>query len=71
MRTHCRNLSNFPSFYNKIQTISEIKDYALRIGIDPKKESHLLPIAKDGLMRALPRDWQVWYETNLTSSHNT
>ncbi|KAG4070597.1 hypothetical protein HA402_013517 [Bradysia odoriphaga] len=39
----------------------EVKEYALRIGIDPKRESHLLPIAKDGLMRALPRDWQICF----------
>lgn len=35
-------------------------EYAVRIGICPEKEQHLLYLARDGLMQALPSDFQVW-----------
>lgn len=43
----------------------EIRDYAIKIGINPGKEPHLLHLARDGLMRALPNDWKPWYEMLL------
>ncbi|XP_053951149.1 centrosomal protein of 164 kDa [Anastrepha ludens] len=39
----------------------EIQDYALMVGIDPVKEPHLLYLAKEGLMQALPTDWKICY----------
>ncbi|XP_065339556.1 centrosomal protein of 164 kDa isoform X2 [Cloeon dipterum] len=50
----------------------EIRDYAVKIGIQPDKEPHLLPLAKDGLMKALPSGWtpcfdqrkNAWYYFN-------
>jgi centrosomal protein CEP164 len=39
---------------------TEIIDYAARIGIDPKNEEHLLYLAREGLMQALPSDWKPW-----------
>ncbi|XP_036339646.1 centrosomal protein of 164 kDa [Rhagoletis pomonella] len=39
----------------------EIHDYALMVGIDPVKEPHLLYLAKEGLMQALPTDWKICY----------
>lgn len=38
----------------------EINDYAILLGIDPVKETHLLYLAKEGLMQALPDDWKIW-----------
>lgn len=35
----------------------EVIDYATRLGIDPETEPHLLGLAKDGLMAALPKGW--------------
>lgn len=37
----------------------------MRIGISPEKEQHLLYLARDGLMQALPPDWKVWYVSEL------
>ncbi|XP_055716798.1 centrosomal protein of 164 kDa isoform X2 [Phlebotomus papatasi] len=42
-------------------TQKEIVDYARKIGINPEKEPHLLPIARDGLLQTLPYDWQPCY----------
>uniref|UniRef100_W8BKK9 Centrosomal protein of 164 kDa n=1 Tax=Ceratitis capitata TaxID=7213 RepID=W8BKK9_CERCA len=39
----------------------EINDYAMMVGIDPVKEPHLLYLAKEGLMQALPSDWKICY----------
>ncbi|XP_028898077.1 uncharacterized protein LOC105215185 [Zeugodacus cucurbitae] len=39
----------------------EIHDYAMMVGIDPVKEPHLLYLAKEGLMQALPTDWKICY----------
>lgn len=38
----------------------EIKDYAVKIGIDPDSEPQLLPLATEGLMKALPPGWKPW-----------
>lgn len=38
----------------------EVKDYAQKIGIDPDSEPQLLPIAAEGLMKALPAGWKPW-----------
>ena len=46
-------------FHFKILFI-EILDYAVKIGIDLETEKHLLPIAQDGLMCALPEGWKPW-----------
>lgn len=40
--------------------LAEINDYATLIGIDPTKETHLLYLAKEGLMAALPPEWKIW-----------
>ncbi|KAF4514191.1 UNVERIFIED_CONTAM: hypothetical protein B566_EDAN019377, partial [Ephemera danica] len=50
----------------------EIRDYAYKIGIDPDSEPQLLPLARDGLMKALPSSWtpcfdhkkKAWYYFN-------
>lgn len=39
---------------------SEIHDYALKIGINIENEPHLLYLARDGLMEALPQGWKPW-----------
>ncbi|XP_034478955.1 uncharacterized protein LOC117785155 [Drosophila innubila] len=39
----------------------EINDYATLIGIEPSKETHLLYLAKEGLMAALPAEWKICY----------
>lgn len=45
---------------HKRGVLSEISDYARRIGINPNKEPHLLHIALEGLMKALPEEWKPW-----------
>lgn len=40
--------------------ISEINEYAIQIGINPKTEPHLLYLARDGLLQAIPPEWQIW-----------
>ncbi|KAH8237636.1 hypothetical protein KR038_003958, partial [Drosophila bunnanda] len=51
----------------------EINDYATLIGIEPQGEQHLLYLAKEGLMAALPSDWKICYseEKNGHYYHNT
>ncbi|XP_059482656.1 centrosomal protein of 164 kDa [Neocloeon triangulifer] len=57
---------------NSLPSEDEIRDYALKIGIQPDKEPHLLSLAKDGLMKALPSGWtpcfdhrkKAWYYFN-------
>jgi hypothetical protein len=43
-----------------INILAEIRDYAVKIGIQPEKEPQLLSLAKDGLMKALPNGWTPW-----------
>lgn len=38
----------------------EIIEYAAKIGIDPENEPQLLPLAAEGLMKALPPGWRPW-----------
>lgn len=42
-----------------MEFFTEISDYACQLGIDPESESHLLPLARDGLMQALPAPWKA------------
>ncbi|XP_012150119.2 centrosomal protein 164 [Megachile rotundata] len=39
----------------------EVLDYARRLGIDPDAEPHLLVLAREGLMAALPKGWKPCY----------
>ncbi|XP_044749404.1 cilia- and flagella-associated protein 45 isoform X2 [Coccinella septempunctata] len=48
-------------------TIEEIKDYAAKIGIDPNEEPQLLPIAAEGLMKALPAAWKPCFDEKSKS----
>ncbi|XP_073982423.1 centrosomal protein 164 isoform X3 [Rhodnius prolixus] len=43
----------------------EVIDYAKKIGIDPKCEAHLLPIARKGLMQPLPPEWKPCYDSTF------
>ncbi|CAF3777599.1 unnamed protein product [Adineta steineri] len=45
-------------------TEDEIHEYATYIGIDPDKESDLLWLAKEGLMKPLPSGWKACQEEN-------
>ncbi|CAF1302561.1 unnamed protein product [Adineta steineri] len=45
-------------------TEDEIHQYATYIGIDPDKESDLLWLAKEGLMKPLPSGWKACQEEN-------
>lgn len=51
--------------YNFYLNLSEIQEYAQLIGIDPDRETHLLYLAKEGLMQALPDNWKIWYKIDL------
>ncbi|XP_048525771.1 centrosomal protein of 164 kDa isoform X3 [Dendroctonus ponderosae] len=48
-------------------SVEEIKDYALKIGIDPDSEPQLLPLATEGLMKALPPGWKPCYDDKSKS----
>lgn len=37
--------------------VPEVLDYARHLGIDPDAEPHLLELAREGLMAALPKGW--------------
>lgn len=39
----------------------EVLEYARRLGIDPDTEPHLLELAREGLMAALPKGWSPCY----------
>lgn len=43
---------------------AEVVEYAIMIGIDPVKESHLMYIAKEGINAPLPKDWKPCQDTN-------
>ncbi|XP_063927842.1 centrosomal protein of 164 kDa isoform X2 [Zophobas morio] len=45
----------------------EIRDYAAKIGIDPDAEPQLLPLAAEGLMKALPPGWKPCYDDKSKS----
>ncbi|XP_071860458.1 centrosomal protein 164 isoform X5 [Bombus fervidus] len=43
----------------------EVLEYARRLGIDPETEPHLLNLAREGLMAALPKGWlPCFHETS-------
>ncbi|KAL1505796.1 hypothetical protein ABEB36_005275 [Hypothenemus hampei] len=48
-------------------SVEEIKDYAMKIGIDPDSEPHLLPLATEGLMKALPPGWKPCFDDKSKS----
>ncbi|XP_066142171.1 centrosomal protein of 164 kDa isoform X1 [Euwallacea fornicatus] len=48
-------------------SVQEIKDYAVKIGIDPDSEPQLLPLATEGLMKALPAGWKPCYDEKSKS----
>ncbi|CAH1636752.1 unnamed protein product [Spodoptera littoralis] len=54
---------------NSQPSAEEISDYAQQLGIDPESESHLLPLAKDGLMQALPPPWKAYYDDKIQSHY--
>ncbi|XP_068908472.1 centrosomal protein of 164 kDa isoform X3 [Tenebrio molitor] len=45
----------------------EIRDYAAKIGIDPDSEPQLLPLAAEGLMKALPPGWKPCFDDKSKS----
>ncbi|XP_068159185.1 centrosomal protein of 164 kDa [Drosophila tropicalis] len=51
----------------------EINEYAALIGIEAGKEPHLLYLAKEGLMAALPAEWKICYSEEKSGHyyHNT
>lgn len=54
-------------------------DYAKRLGIDPDAEPHLLDLAREGLMAALPKGWSpcfheasgAWYYYQASTGTTT
>lgn len=44
-----------------------MRDYATKIGIDPEAEPQLLPLAAEGLMKALPPGWRPCYDDKSKS----
>lgn len=47
--------------------LSELLDYAKRLGINPDEEPHLLDLAREGLMAALPKGWSPCYHESSGS----
>ncbi|XP_026493923.2 centrosomal protein of 164 kDa [Vanessa tameamea] len=54
---------------NSQPSAEEISDYACQLGIDPDSESHLLPLARDGLMQALPAPWKAYFDEKLQTHY--
>ncbi|CAK1543246.1 unnamed protein product [Leptosia nina] len=54
---------------NSQPSAEEISDYACQLGIDPESETHLLPLARDGLMQALPSPWKAYFDEKLQSHY--
>ncbi|XP_075976605.1 centrosomal protein 164 isoform X2 [Anticarsia gemmatalis] len=54
---------------NSQPSAEEISEYATQLGIDPDSESHLLPLARDGLMQALPVPWKAYYDDKIQSHY--
>ncbi|XP_071635839.1 uncharacterized protein Cep164 isoform X2 [Temnothorax longispinosus] len=60
-------------------TNEELLDYAKRLGIDPDAEPHLLDLAREGLMAALPKGWSpcfheasdAWYYYQASTGTTT
>ena len=59
--------------------VAEVIDYAKRLGIDPDAEPHLLDLAREGLMAALPKGWspclheasKAWYYYQASTGTTT
>ncbi|XP_041981171.1 uncharacterized protein LOC121734646 isoform X2 [Aricia agestis] len=54
---------------NSQPSAEEISEYACQLGIDPDSESHLLPLARDGLMQALPAPWKAYFDEKLQAHY--
>ncbi|KAL0829380.1 hypothetical protein ABMA28_004155 [Loxostege sticticalis] len=54
---------------NSQPSAEEISEYAQQLGIDPESESHLLPLARDGLMQALPPPWKAYFDEKLQTHY--
>ncbi|KAI8432407.1 hypothetical protein MSG28_004804 [Choristoneura fumiferana] len=54
---------------NSQPSAEEVSDYAQQLGIDPESESHLLPLARDGLMQALPAPWKAYFDEKLQTHY--
>ncbi|KAL4715734.1 hypothetical protein ACJJTC_006313 [Scirpophaga incertulas] len=54
---------------NSQPSAEEVSEYAQQLGIDPESESHLLPLARDGLMQALPQPWKAYYDEKLQTHY--
>ncbi|KAI5638907.1 WW domain-containing protein [Phthorimaea operculella] len=54
---------------NSQPSAEEISEYAQQLGIDPDSESHLLPLARDGLMQALPAPWKAYFDEKLQTHY--
>ncbi|KAJ0175970.1 hypothetical protein K1T71_008144 [Dendrolimus kikuchii] len=54
---------------NSQPSAEEISEYALQLGIDPESECHLLPLARDGLMQALPAPWKAYFDEKLQTHY--
>ncbi|CAB3247018.1 unnamed protein product [Arctia plantaginis] len=54
---------------NSQPSAEEISEYAAQLGIDPESESHLLPLARDGLMQALPAPWKAYFDDKIQSHY--
>ncbi|XP_032684812.1 trichohyalin isoform X3 [Odontomachus brunneus] len=60
-------------------TREELLDYAKRLGIDPDEEPHLLDLAREGLMAALPKGWSpcfheasgAWYYYQASTGYTS
>ncbi|XP_014477229.1 PREDICTED: centrosomal protein of 164 kDa [Dinoponera quadriceps] len=60
-------------------TKEELLDYAKRLGIDPDAEPHLLDLAREGLMAALPKGWSpcfheaygAWYYYQTSTGYTS
>lgn len=58
---------------------AELLDYAKRLGIDPDEEPHLLDLAREGLMAALPKGWSpcfheasgAWYYYQTSTGYTS
>ncbi|XP_071056154.1 centrosomal protein of 164 kDa isoform X2 [Onthophagus taurus] len=48
-------------------SVEEIIEYAAKLGIDPNNEPQLLPLAAEGLMKALPPGWKPCYDDKKKS----
>ncbi|XP_045536816.1 centrosomal protein of 164 kDa isoform X1 [Papilio machaon] len=54
---------------NSQPSADEISEYAQQLGIDPESESHLLPLAREGLMQALPPPWKAYFDEKLQTHY--